>query len=374
MLNDAFHDNDLGALIRFRTDGNVFNLRRLNSKTRTSKVLIRDLLFADDCALRTDDQSEENRGDLSAKARSRLHNSNHHNRQQPTESHWQVQLLGQHDITERIDWRRDLGTDWQSERVVRQTHQATLERTQSAVSYQNQCVQCGCATNTAVWVCEAWTPYRRHIQRLDQFHMRCLRRIANIKWQDMIPNTEVIQRCAQTGIEQHIKCAQLRWSRHLVRMADDRIPKDVFYEELAAGHRTRGGQRKRYKDVLKATLKSCGIPHNTWEATATDCPLWRSTCHSGLRDYEENRCDPMRDKRMRRKAIQPSSNIDTFLCHVCGRLCASRIGLHSHNRPHAKFFLPTQTLTEVEIRHTDGSFHILFSIVLCSHAHGQSFS
>ena len=93
MLYDAFHDNDLGALIRFRTDGNVFNLRRLNSKTRTSKVLIRDLLFAEDCALlaytfdyitnkrfrqtrtpfRTDDQSEENRGDLSAKARSRLH-------------------------------------------------------------------------------------------------------------------------------------------------------------------------------------------------------------------------------------------------------------------------------------------------------------
>ena len=51
MLNGAFHDNDLGALIRFRTDGNVFNLRRLNSKTRTSKVLIRGLLFADDCAL-----------------------------------------------------------------------------------------------------------------------------------------------------------------------------------------------------------------------------------------------------------------------------------------------------------------------------------
>ena len=51
MLNDAFHDNDLGALIRFRTDGNVFNLRRLKSSTRTSKLLIKDLLFADDCAL-----------------------------------------------------------------------------------------------------------------------------------------------------------------------------------------------------------------------------------------------------------------------------------------------------------------------------------
>ena len=27
MVYDAFHDNDLGALIRFRTDGNVFTLR-----------------------------------------------------------------------------------------------------------------------------------------------------------------------------------------------------------------------------------------------------------------------------------------------------------------------------------------------------------
>ena len=85
-------------------------------------------------------------------------------------------------------------------------------------------------------------------------------------------------------------------------MPDDRIPKDVFYGELDAGHRTQGGQRKRYKDVLKATLKSYGIPHNTWEATATDRALWRSTCHSGLRYYEEKRCDALRDQRMRRKA------------------------------------------------------------------------
>ena len=127
---------------------------------------------------------------------------------------------------------------------------------------------------------------------------------------------------------------QLRWSGHLVRMAAARIPKAMF-RELDPGYRTRGGQRKRYKDVLKATLKSCSIRHNTWEATARDRAIWRSTCHSGLRDYEEKRCDTMRDKRMRRKAIQPSSNIDTFVCHVCGLLCASRIGLHSHNRTHA---------------------------------------
>ena len=196
-------------------------------------------------------------------------------------------------------------------------------------------VYCAVVLPTLLYGCEAWTPYRRHIRRLDQFHMRCLRRIANTKWQDMIPNTEVLQRCAQNGIEHHIKRAQLRWSGHLVRMADDRTPKTVFYGELGAGHRTRGGQRKMYKDVLKATLKSCGIPHTTWEATATDRALWRSTCHPCPQDYEEKRCDALRDKRTRRKAIQPSTNIDTSVFHVYGRLCASRIVLHSHNRTHA---------------------------------------
>ena len=101
-------------------------------------------------------------------------------------------------------------------------------------------------------------------------------------------------------------------------MADDRIPKTVFYGELDAGHRTRGGQRKRDTNVLKATLKSCGIPHTTWEATTTDRALWPSICHSGIRDYEEKRCDALGDKRTRRKAIQHSTNIDTFVCHVSG--------------------------------------------------------
>ena len=103
MLSTAFRDNDLGALIRFRTDGNVFNLRRLKSKRRSYKVLIRDLLFADECALLAHSVDniqaitsafirsacrfglttslKQNRGDSSAKARRRPLSSNHHHRQ-----------------------------------------------------------------------------------------------------------------------------------------------------------------------------------------------------------------------------------------------------------------------------------------------------
>jgi len=33
--------------------------------------------------------------------------------------------------------------------------------------------------------------YRRHIAKFGQFHLRCLRKIAHIKWQDLIPNRSV---------------------------------------------------------------------------------------------------------------------------------------------------------------------------------------
>jgi len=48
---------------------------------------------------------------------------------------------------------------------------------------------------------EAWTLYRRHIMKLDNFHMRCLRRILSVKWQDKVPNTIILEKCGISGIE-----------------------------------------------------------------------------------------------------------------------------------------------------------------------------
>jgi hypothetical protein len=51
-------------------------------------------------------------------------------------------------------------------------------------------------------------------------------------------------------------------------MPDNRIPKQLFYGELTTGKRAVGGQRKRYKDVLKSTLKAVNIDWETWELHA----------------------------------------------------------------------------------------------------------
>ena len=58
--------------------------------------------------------------------------------------------------------------------------------------------------------------YRRHVRKLEQFHMRCLRRIAHIRWQDKRPNTEVLQICNISGIEALTIAAQFRWTGHVI--------------------------------------------------------------------------------------------------------------------------------------------------------------
>ncbi|KAJ1155951.1 hypothetical protein NDU88_008676 [Pleurodeles waltl] len=52
MLSDAFcNDEETSIKIRYRTDGRLFNLRRLHPKTKIEEDSVHDFLLADDCAL-----------------------------------------------------------------------------------------------------------------------------------------------------------------------------------------------------------------------------------------------------------------------------------------------------------------------------------
>ena len=59
-----------------------------------------------------------------------------------------------------------------------------------------------------------------------------------------------------TYVHTLLKLAQLRWTGHVTRMPDERLPKKVLYGELQEGKRSQGGQKKRYKDPLKPRLRT----------------------------------------------------------------------------------------------------------------------
>ena len=48
LIRDAFHEtDDAGIYLKYRTDGGIFNLRRLRAKTKVAQTLIHELLFTD---------------------------------------------------------------------------------------------------------------------------------------------------------------------------------------------------------------------------------------------------------------------------------------------------------------------------------------
>ena len=67
-----------------------------------------------------------------------------------------------------------------------------------------------------------------------------------------------------------LKANTARWTGHAIRMPDERCPKKVFYGELLEGKRSQGGQKKRYKETLKASLNDFDIPIGSWEQTAQE--------------------------------------------------------------------------------------------------------
>jgi len=58
MLTDAFRETSPGIRIKYRCDGRLFNLRRQQAITKVKKTVIKDLLFADDCAFNANNEQE----------------------------------------------------------------------------------------------------------------------------------------------------------------------------------------------------------------------------------------------------------------------------------------------------------------------------
>ena len=92
-----------------------------------------------------------------------------------------------------------------------------------------------------------------------------MRIILSIKWQDMVPDTEVLTRAGISSIHTLLQKAQARWAGHVTRMPADRLPKQLLYGELCYGKRSVGWQKKRFKDTLKKTLKIFNIDVTNWQ-------------------------------------------------------------------------------------------------------------
>ncbi|XP_069960323.1 RNA-directed DNA polymerase from mobile element jockey [Cherax quadricarinatus] len=356
MLTDAFRDTDARIGIRYRTDGSVFNLRRLQAKTKAATDTINDLLFADDCTLNAASEaamqhSVDKFSDACNNFGLTISTTKTEVMHQPAPGKTYVEpnitINGQR--LNAIDKFTYLGSTLSRNVVIDDEVNARLAKASATFGklHKNVWNRRGITTSTKIKVyraivlttllygCETWTVYKRHARKLSHFHTTRLRKILGIKWQDKIPDTEVLTTAGLPSIYTILMQTQLRWAGHVARMPDHRLPKKLLFGELQHGKRSQGGQKKHYKDTLKTALKAFNINHTMWELIAQDRNDWRAVVQKGATSCEASRISLAEQRRQARKtrATRPL-DAATLPCPHCQRTFRAWIGLISHLRTH----------------------------------------
>ena len=133
-----------------------------------------------------------------------------------------------------------------------------------------------------------------------------------------------------------LKLAQLSWTGHVTRMPEEGLPKKILYGELEMGKHFHGGQKKRYKDTLKASLKDFNIPTESWEQIVQDREKRLGLIRRGVSEYEAKRISKVEQKcaqcKARAKASPTEMYCSDLCCSICNKQFRARIGLISHLR------------------------------------------
>ena len=168
-------NGDNAVYIRYRLDGSLFNLRRLQAHTKTLEQLFRELLFADDAALVAHIESalqrltscfpevaqlfelevslkKEDESPLPACTPERVLPSPHHHWRDCVEDRLSVHLPGVHNHIRRQDQQRNGEQIGQVKQRFRQIVQQSMEKQASEAGHQDQRVQSRCTHHPTVRV------------------------------------------------------------------------------------------------------------------------------------------------------------------------------------------------------------------------------
>ena len=145
----------------------------------------------------------------------------------------------------------------------------------------------GCVLSVLLYASECWIPLRKHKKKLDSFHHRCARTILGIsnrqQWAQRISSGEIRRRWGDpVSAVEKVTARRLEWLGHLARMPDNRIPKRCLFGWLPQA-RPRGGPRKRWRDVIRADLRTTKVSEDDWyELATTSRQEWRALYREAL--------------------------------------------------------------------------------------------
>jgi hypothetical protein len=107
---------------------------------------------------------------------------------------------------------------------------------------------------TLLFGSECWTMTRKIESKLNVFHYKCLRRILQVFYPNLVTNNEILRRTGQENIVVELTDRKWRWIGQMARRGTDNITRQSFLWRLS-------GKRK------------CGRPQETWRVADRECKV-----------------------------------------------------------------------------------------------------
>ena len=303
MLEVAFKDVHEGIYIQTRPGADLFNVTQFKSKTRTTKHLVREMLFADDSALVAHSAADmqvlvDHFAKAAAQFSLKINIKKTECMYQPIKlihppPEPELIMIDQNPLVLATDFTY-LGSTVSSTAKIDKELRNRLGKASAAfgklqhrlwnnrhVSIRVKCkVYRAVVLSSLLYGAEAWTIYRRQVKKLSAFMMRQLRDIMSVKWYDKITNEELLRRANMPCMADILIERNLRWLGHVHRMDDDRLPKQLLYSQLKEGKRNQGRPRLRFKDVAKRNMNWRDINTSSWQTLARNRVAWRTATKS----------------------------------------------------------------------------------------------
>ena len=97
-----------------------------------------------------------------------------------------------------------------------------------------------------------------------------------IRWQDMVPDSEVLTKVSIPSVHTLLWKAQVRLAGHVKHMPDDHLPKQPLCGELCESKYSAGGQQKNQtsRTPWKCPGKASTLRSFSWETLTCDWSSW----------------------------------------------------------------------------------------------------
>ena len=211
MLDNAFRDMGDGIYIQSRQSADLFNVAHFRAKTKTTRILMRELLFADDSTLVAHSAEEMQKivdafSNASKKIGLKINIKKNEVLYQPNSTRTRDILADGNKLNSVMEFTY-LGSTISSDGCIDDEIQRRMPKTSASFGrlrqrlWNNHHVSMrvkgkiyrAIVLSTLLYGAEAWTVYRRQVKKLHAFMMRHLRSIMRITWMDKVTNKEILE-------------------------------------------------------------------------------------------------------------------------------------------------------------------------------------